>query len=142
MKVIFLDIDGVLNDAFTIQSLLDDMPTKDHLDCLKAIVDTTGAEIVLSSTWRLFPSARNDVRNSLDKVGLKFIDKTKELMKGRGAEIQEWLDRHPEVDKFVILDDDDSDIKPFFPKNIVKTTMYHGLLPEHVEKAISILNAE
>jgi len=35
----------------------------------------------------------------------------------RGNEVKEWLDRHPEVDKYVILDDDSDfleDQKPFF----------------------------
>ena len=139
MDIIFLDIDGVLNDAFTTADLMDDRPKKEHLDCLKAIIDATGAKIVLSSTWRLFPSARNDVKNALRNVGLEFIDRTKEL-RDRASEIQEWLSRHPEVDKFVILDDEE--ISGKFPNNLVQTTFYRGLLPEHVEKAIKILNAE
>ena len=142
MKVLFLDIDGVLNDAVNIHNLMDDKPTKEHLDCLKAILDATGAKVVLSSTWRLFPDSRNIVKNCLRNIGSDIYDKTKELSKGRGAEIKEWLDRHPEVDKFVILDDDISDIKPYFPANIVKTTFYRGLLPHHIEPAIKILNAE
>jgi hypothetical protein len=138
MKVVFLDIDGVLNDAITTMDLLDDKPKKEHLDCLKVIVDATDAKIILSSTWRLFPSARNDVKNALRNVGLEFIDKTKEL-KDRASEIQEWLSRHPEVEKFVILDDEE--ISGKFPDNLVQTTFYRGLLPEHVEKAIKILNS-
>ena len=138
MKVVFLDIDGVLNDAVTTAELWDDKPKKDHLDCLKAIIDATNAKIVLSSTWRLFPSARNDVKNALRNVGLEFIDKTKEL-RDRASEIQEWLNRHPEVEKFVILDDEE--ISGKFPDNLVQTTFYRGLLPEHVEKAIKILNS-
>lgn len=139
MKVIFLDIDGVLNDAFTTADLLDDTPKKEHLDCLKAIVDATGAKIVLSSTWRLFARARNDVKNALKTVDLEFIDKTKEL-RDRASEIQEWLSRHPEVEKFVILDDEE--ISGKFPDNLVQTTFYRGLLPEHIEQAIKVLNAE
>jgi hypothetical protein len=138
MKVVFLDIDGVLNDAITTMDLMDDKPKKEHLDCLKAIIETTNAKIVLSSTWRLFPSARNTVKNALKNVGLEFIDKTKEL-KDRASEIQEWLSRHPEVEKFVILDDEE--ISGKFPDNLVQTTFYRGLLPEHVEKAIKILNS-
>jgi hypothetical protein len=138
MKVIFLDIDGVLNDGVKIMETESDFPSKDHLDCLKAIVDATEANIVLSSTWRLFPSARNDVKNALRNVGLEFIDRTKEL-RDRASEIQEWLSRHPEVEKFVILDDEE--ISGKFPDNLVQTTFYRGLLPEHAEKAIKILNS-
>ena len=49
MKIIFLDIDGVLNDAPTILGTGDDQPTMEHLNCLKQIVEATQAEIVLSS---------------------------------------------------------------------------------------------
>ena len=139
MKVVFLDIDGVLNDAVTTEDLMDDLLKKDHLDCLKMIIDATGAKIVLSSTWRLFSGARNDVKNALRTVGLEFIDKTKEL-RDRASEVQEWLSRHPDVEQFVILDDEELSEK--FPNNLVQTTFYHGLLPEHYEKAIKILNSQ
>ena len=142
MKVIFLDIDGVLNDGIRIMETDSDFPSKEHLDCLKAIVDATDAKIVLSSTWRLFPSSKNIVKNCLRNIGSDIYDITKELPKGRGAEIKEWLSRHPEVNQFVILDDDIADIKPYYPANIVKTTFYKGLLPHHIEPAIKILNAE
>ena len=138
MKVVFLDIDGVLNDGVRIMETESDLPSKEHLDCLKAIIDATDAKIVLSSTWRLFPVARNDVKNALRNVGLEFIDKTKEL-KDRASEIKEWLSRHPEVEKFVILDDEE--ISGKFTNNLVQTTFYNGLLPEHAEKAIKILNS-
>ena len=139
VKIVFLDIDGVLNDALTIQRLMDDAPTMDHLECLKAIIDRTGAQIVLSSTWRLFSLSRNIVKNKLKKVGLEFIDRTKELMKGRAAEIREWLSRHPEVENFVVLDDDKTLLKEF-PNNMVKTAFFSGLCPEHIDKAVKILN--
>lgn len=142
MKVVFLDIDGVLNDAVSMGSSMDDTPTKEHLDCLKAILDATGAKVVLSSTWRLFPSLKNIVKNCLRNIGSDIYDITKELPKGRGAEIKEWLSRHEEVCQFVILDDDIDDIAQYFQENIVKTTFYRGLLPEHVKFAINILNAE
>ena len=142
MKVIFLDIDGVLNDAITTADLMDDSPKKEHLDCLKQIVDATGAEIVLSSTWRLFPLSRREIKKSLATVGLDFIDRTDELDDGRGAEIDAWLCKHPEVENFVILDDEDRDMKGEFADHIVRTSFYTGLLPEHVEKAIKILNKE
>lgn len=133
MKVIFLDIDGVLNDAPTIMEKDDDLPAEPHLSCLKQIVDATGAEIVLSSTWR-----RNDVRNKLKTVGLKFIDRTKEL-KDRDTEIREWLDRHPEVTNYVILDDE-VEFSPELTAHQVITTFYEGLLEKHIPHAIKILN--
>ena len=138
MKVIFLDIDGVLNDAPTIMEKDDDLPAEPHLSCLKQIVDATGAEIVLSSTWRLFPASRNDVRNKLKTVGLQFIDRTKEL-RDRDTEIREWLSRHPEVTNYVILDDE-VEFSPELTAHQVITTFYEGLLEKHIPYAIEILN--
>lgn len=49
-KVIFLDIDGVLNTSYTKyrDEVLDDF----RLDYLAKIVNKTHAKIVLTSTWR------------------------------------------------------------------------------------------
>ena len=138
MKVIFLDIDGVLNDFTSSANIWDDTPTDMHLRNLKLIVDETGAEIILSSTWRLFMRSRRVVEKRLADFGMKLSGCTIELY-NRAEEIQEWLDRHPEVDKFVILDDES--ISGKFPKNLVQTTMAYGLLPTHVRKAIKILNS-
>jgi len=137
MKVVFLDIDGVLND-FTTDVYGDDTPTDSHLKILKHIIDETGAEIVLSSTWRLFVKARKTVEKRLADFGMKLFGVTMEL-RNRPDEIREWLSRH-NVENFVILDDEpmSNDLK----SKAVKTTLTYGLLPSHAERAIKILNAE
>jgi len=137
-KVIFLDIDGVLNDSITFQKMHgDDTPSDEHLKCLKEIVDATGAEIVLSSTWRLFVVSKRIVEKRLADFGLSLSDCTEEL-ECRADEINMWLKNHSEVRNFVILDDEP--ISFSFPKNLVRTTFEKGLLKEHVKKAIEILN--
>lgn len=137
-KIIFLDIDGVLNDAPTILGTGNDLPTMEHLECLKQIVDATGAEIVLSSYWRLYKRYTKDVNIALKKVNLHLIDVTEEL-KERDEEIREWLGRHPEVEQYLILDDEDVFTEELKEHHIL-TSFYEGLLTEHVEKAINILN--
>lgn len=47
MKIIFLDIDGVLNYENSKSKV-----EEEKVKLLKEIVDKTGAEIVLSSDWR------------------------------------------------------------------------------------------
>ena len=138
-KIIFLDVDGVLNDGPTILGTGKDFPTKNHLECLKQIVEATNAEIVLSSSWRFYAQDRNDIKNALRSINLAYIDKTKELPKGRDAEIREWLRRHPEVESYLILDDS-NEFSEELKEHQVLTTFYEGLLPKHVEKAIDILN--
>ena len=58
--------------------------------------------------------------------------------KQRGDEIRAWLEEHPEVTKFVILDDD-SDMCEFTETNLFKTTYKFGLTEEIAEKAKQFL---
>jgi len=155
MKVIFLDIDGVLNSRiydrkrnWNEQTDIDET----RLPHLKKIVDETGAKIVLSSTWRehwdkdprICRADGEYINKTFAKFGLEIYDKTPDLglTAERPDEIRAWLDsaREP-VESFVIIDDyrygwgNLSD-------NFVKTNPHFGLglEEEHVEKAIEILN--
>ncbi|MDE6189696.1 MAG: hypothetical protein K2G37_05375, partial [Clostridia bacterium] len=75
MKIIFLDIDGVLNsrayDRLRDWNILSDID-ETRLPLLKKLVDTTGAKIVLSSTWR---AHWNEDPNLCDEDGM-YINKT------------------------------------------------------------------
>ena len=149
-KIIFLDVDGVLNSEEFSHWLWDNHEKKyrgyELLDqrailCLQDIVFVTGAEIVLSSSWRLSNKCSEQLRQQLLPYGLQFIDKTVSLpYKDRGEEIKEWLSRHPDVSHYVILDDDSDmfDIKD----HLIQTTFYKGLLPEHAAKAIEMLTTK
>ncbi len=57
-KIIFLDVDGVLNNAKSDISELF-IIENDLLELLKMIMKETGAFIVLSSTWRIYSGTRN-----------------------------------------------------------------------------------
>ena len=135
MKVIFLDIDGVLNSSQT-------KPEGEHVYGIHAIlverflkvVDITGAIIVLSSSWRNYEKDRQEIR----EAGIAFVDITPSMPKlggaeacERGYEIQDWLDRHPEVQKYAIIDDD-NDMLPSQQANYFKTSMFLGGLTESV----------
>lgn len=138
MKVIFLDIDGVMNDASTLMT--DDRPHEPHLSLLKQIVNETGAEIILSSSWRFYVDLTNQVKERLATVGLKLSGITTDLS-SRGKEILKWLEEHPETTNFVILDDEYHNFKSCGLKNnLVKTDFSTGLREVHVKKAIKILN--
>ena len=106
-KIIFLDIDGVLNSMELFDKLEErDMEPfmgidvdEDNLEQLRYIVEKTGAQIVLSSSWRHAwhekgPMIR--VGRALDQAmasyGLKIISKTKHLHKGnRSLEVKGWM---------------------------------------------------
>lgn len=144
MKVLFLDIDGVCNNQKTRerQGNTKFIGIKPELaELVRHIVKETDCKIVLSSSWRLFPDSAKWAEDHI----CKFIDKTVDMQKGeifgvtdRGHEVQEWLDRHPAVESYAILDDDSH----FLPHQwLFQTTWATGLTPEIAEAVISHLNA-
>ena len=112
------------------------------IDLLKTIVESTNSEIVLSSSWRWYKESREKIREQLQKHNLKFIDitptRTDKTLK-REEEIQSWLDSHPEVVNYVILDDEKISCESM-KKHHVKTTFSRGLTIESAQTAIEILN--
>lgn len=151
-KVIFLDVDGVLNDDMTEA----DAPSGcigialDKVLKLKCVVDDTNAAIVLSSSWKAeFPAEGVTTEDGmylvkcLDHYGIELEDITVpgNATAYRGGEIRNWLDRHPEVSHWVVLDDEvfcdfsERDIMPY----LVKTDGRKGLTPDDVKLAIEIL---
>ena len=111
---------------------------------LKKIVEATDAEIVLSSSWRWYKETRDKIHYQLRLKGIDFVDTTPretDITMSRGAEIKAWLDNHPEVEKFVILDDDELQIEEYLPYH-VKTNFKYGLTREKAAEAIKILNGE
>lgn len=152
MKVIFLDIDGVLNDAAT-----DDYTPAGFMGIdgykvkfLRQIVEATGASIVLTSTWKTEWSRNKEfldrdgvyLNTMLAAEGLQILYKTMDQIIDRGAGITRWLNEHPEVETWVVIDDD---VFPDFQEHgilphLVKTSFYLGLTQEHVDQCIKILN--
>lgn len=145
MKVLFLDVDGVLNSTRSAVGLggipHDTAPEQmglfdlTALGLIRNLCKETGASIVLSSTWRL---SRNPVEMGR-ALSLPIIDKTPHFgySKCRGTEIADWLSKNP-VDKYAIVDDD-SDMLPEQMPFFVKTTFENGLLWEHYKQLIQLL---
>lgn len=104
---------------------------------LKRLVDTTGAKIVVSSSWRLIPMAMKNLTAQLEAHGMKVYDKTPHTGNYRGDDITAWLNQHDDVDAYVILDDD-SDMTTHMD-HLVKTDFETGLRHNHVDRAIEVL---
>lgn len=154
MKIIFLDIDGVLNskDWFEknkdIKGYREINPKK--VEFLKEIVDKTNAKIVLSSTWRNIPEHPLFLFlvDVLRDKGLEIKSFTPKLEQNRPKEIKTWLEEHKEeeIESFISLDDDfpEEDYKKYGIQGcLIETSFYEkdgGLRQEHVKKAIEILN--
>lgn len=145
-KIIFLDIDGVLNCNKTTRRTMSGYTFigNRQLKNLKRIINATQAKIVLSSDWRYDrddPRYNGDyleLKAELMRYGIQFYGFTPEIPSAhRGAEIAQWLAAHPEVSNFVILDDR-TDIEPN-KDHWVQTTMSHGLGIAEANEAIKIL---
>ena len=93
-KLIFLDIDGVLNNANS--SVFELCVIEDELvNLLKEIVDKTGAKIVLSTTWRYTKETRQMVNDCLIKNQVPlYINCTPNFGTNRTDEILCWLNEN------------------------------------------------
>lgn len=120
MKVLFLDIDGVLNTHKSIGRFGIDFIDNVLVALVARIVRETDCKIVLSSTWRIDEKDRMIATRELAEQGLTIHDCTPvhphrtpeddnwDSWTGwvkRHEEIQDWLDQNP-VERFAILDDD------------------------------------
>lgn len=140
MRVIFLDIDGVLVTRAEIM-VASGMRATAKASCvavLNRITDVTGAVIVVSSSWRY--GGEQWMREKLIEWGVRaeMIGITPVRWKvDRGREIQAWIATAGPVDAIVILDDD-SDMAHLLSR-LVKTEMVNGLTEAHAERAITLL---
>lgn len=151
MKVIFLDIDGVLNsDEYLdkvknsdIQGIERDIDVE-KVKLLKRAIDETGARVVLSSSWRYTRNARY-LKELLANYGIR-VDSTPYIRDERGLEIKKWLSENQGVEDFIILDDEIFDsFDEELIKKLVKVSngngrsLGEGLLPKDVDEIIERL---
>ncbi len=139
MKVVFLDIDGVLNLTHT-SSLAGanfskarnrkNLPLNPNIKAVNSIFEGLEGEnyFVISSTYR-FGNTKEGMENLLQQHGFEGVLHedwaTKMLYCERGKEVQEWLSRHSDVEAWVCLDDNNN-----FSENdrLVLTDTCKGLL--------------
>ena len=159
MKLIFLDIDGVIKEDRRGAPFLDE-----SLSLLKDVVDKTGAKIVMSSSWKVkyknfidngYKTDIEDIQrlyDALTKHGLSIYGVTPyyriEKTVRRPTEIKEYLCNAENVESFCIIDDRDEFEWDELTDNLVLT--YSGkdevgrktahFTAEHAEKAIKILS--
>ena len=161
MKVIFLDVDGVLihNESLDGVNLHID---EENVKVLKEIVDKTDAKIVLSSAWRKeynkdLPGKKNRYKvleNILNRNALQIYDRTPIIKEQslpyehqedlqvinlsydpkttRAAEINSYIENHEEIESFLILDDENHEWEYFgFENNWIHTDPSKGALQKH-----------
>ena len=147
-RIIFLDVDGVLNNGSWAMEMYDKgirvyrdgILYEPALKRLKRLVDATGAMIVVSSSWRQIPTAYGQLRDWLFKYGMTIADITPYIGTCRGDDITAWFNRNPGEWSYVILDDED-DLGEHM-SYLVQTEFDVGLIDTDVERAMIILSME
>lgn len=183
-KVIFLDIDGVLNASHNYVknwksqkdwlefskkhqaeaeelgiTMAFHMPIQYSIGWLNELIEETGAKVVISSTWRGRGAAYMQKVLDFEGVVCDVIDETiynhKQIYEDRvplydhfsdydvlrGEQIKLWLSQHPEVKKYVILDDD-SDMLLEQEDNFVHVDNEYGFTRHDFIEALSILEGK
>ena len=149
MKVLFLDIDGVLNKNY-----LDEGDTREDryfhktlMKNLQYIIEKTDAKIVLSSTWRYgIENEDNKMYTLLKETFKKYeidIFSTTPIIKcsPRGDEVLVWLAENQdlEIESMAILDDgrDFKGLKDY----LIQTSFDAGLTKEKADCVVDLLNS-
>ena len=145
-KIIFLDIDGVLNckDDYSRARHRSDIINPLFKRRLKRVINETKAQVVVSSTWRIIHT-----QEELNKyLGLKIIGVTPRNEDGiRGLEILQWLEQarinSQAPDHWIVIDDEEYDIKDHIPaEQFVKTSFEEGFTCAAKVEAIRKLNKQ
>lgn len=142
MRIIFLDIDGVLNSNAWSEYVhlhrndfsnvyIPEWQDKNAIDMLYEFCKENEIKIVLSSSWR--HHTVEETRQYLEKYD--YLKKLNELIidvtgydasRIRGNEIKTYLEKHPEHNNYVIIDDDNDMLYEQFHR-FVWINAYYGL---------------
>lgn len=168
-KIIFLDVDGVLNYSNYTNTATNDIdPSK--VKMLAELCNETNAKVVITSSWRgsknYIPHIYTILRNVLDTynvpvigdapyIELEFIHQSINTINppscstfkygtGRGAEVKQYIDEH-HIEKYIIFDDEDWDWKSYGLDNNWCKSTYHdkqngGLQQSHINTALTLLS--
>jgi len=159
MKIIFLDIDGVLNAHEKLDpNVMSGQINKDKVKLLNQILEATGAKLILSSAWRYLVHRGEMTLQGLDWllrshgifqdriIGITKPDTMFPTPDGkifpkeneRGEQISAWLQENPGYIKYVVIDDLDLGISEAkHPFILVDGTV--GLTEQNAQKAIKLL---
>ena len=165
-KILFLDIDGVLNTKWWYTQMDRNTPKDQYgyafdpktVANLKRIVEETGADIVISSSWKCMGLSQMEdmweernlpgkiigiTPNSVsDEMLLNADIDSIELFHIRGEEIKEWLAMHGKrISNYAIIDDMDN-MLPEQQSHFVHTNPEVGITENDADRIITILKTK
>ena len=134
--VIFLDIDGVLNQLQGRYSL-----DKNCIKNLALICNSLNGKIVLTSSWRLGYTNLGKCSPQIEKLkeyfdtyDINIVGRTVDL-NDRTKEIEAYINKY-EIKKYIILDDDKSEFKSGLLKNTYIINHKTGLTEKDAKKIV------
>ncbi len=142
MKVLFLDVDGVITHQHYANKEREGLDPK-KIELVARIVKDTGAFVVLTSSWRLSYDQKTEKKDwdyvllekCLGDEGISIYDITTRIpfsdtlswRRTRPLEILDWVVEH-KVNSFAILDDDEWDFARYgLDKHWVHTNFEYGI---------------
>lgn len=152
VRVLFLDMDGVLNGHADYGVLCGALIRHDCVVRLQLVLDVTDAAIVVSSAWRY-----QVLRGAVTLAGFEHMLRSHGLrarvigvtgtdagdtgatgQSERVGQIRAWLAKHPEVTRWAVVDDAKLSLAdPSLP--IVETDGARGLVDSDADKLIALL---
>jgi uncharacterized protein len=155
MKVIFLDFDGVMDTEYYDHILAKEgKPGNDEYGIifdpnsvknLKYIIDQTGADIVVTSSWKYMMSYQDFINMWKARELPGFVTDVTPNIHGyrcRGDEIDAWLKECKSQCQYIILDDLGADnFNSHQIPRLLVVNPFHGIDEDIAERAILLLNS-
>ncbi len=157
MKVIFLDVDGVLNSEGFLKNNPNECIDRNTVNILKNVIDKTGAVIVMSSGWRLWFDNNMMPQDGYSKClydilcefDIKLFGKTpdfsteeirtrKTFSHVKAKEIIACLNEHKIFDKYVVIDDLDLKNEEI-NEHLIRTNGQFGITEEDAMRVIDMI---
>ena len=145
MKLIFLDIDGVLNSATCKEPYESDMEVEKFKLLKKIIDDSDSSGVVITSDRRYSKVNTEDKTEAFDQFEIFVVGEIRrpnqdDLEDNRGKQIMDYLSSSKEdIDRIVILDDNDDGISNFFEEEFILVNRFFRLNDSVYQKALEIL---
>lgn len=147
-RVVFLDYDGVVNTSMWNEKgtkCAYNFPNDGKVNNFQAVqwlsefCKRCKYDIVVSSSWRSKPNYKECLINGGLREGIEILGKTPNThgMQTRGSEIKAYLDEHPEIKYYVILDDED-DMLPEQQDHFIQTDLHTGFGYHEFRKCVEL----
>ncbi len=136
-RIIFLDYDGVINIDPT--NFNGEFDNPEAIRFLNRLCNDFDFEIVVTSSWRQHPDYQNFLYDSGLHKEINIIGGTEISNQGREFEIRNYLDDHPEIEEYLIIDD------AFLPgelcRHLIQTTFTKGFNENKYNEALLKMEA-